>query len=114
MDNKRIKRKMRHQRVRAKISGTAACPRLNVFRSLQNIYAQLIDDEQGKTLASASNRELTGKSKKSEASIEVGKLIAQKAKKIGISEVVFDRGGYKYHGRIKALAEAARAAGLKF
>jgi large subunit ribosomal protein L18 len=110
----RTQRKRRHSRVRAKISGTALKPRLNVFRSLSGIYVQLIDDTAGKTLVSASSSELKTKVKKTEAAAEVGKLVAKKAVDKGISEVVFDRGGYKYHGRVKSLADAARAAGLKF
>ena len=105
----------RHGRIRNHISGTAQRPRLNVFRSLKNIYAQIIDDENGVTLVSASSLELKetyGGNK--EAAKEVGKLVAQKAVEKGISEVVFDRGGYIYHGRVKALADAARSAGLKF
>lgn len=112
-------RKRRHRRVRAKISGTAERPRLNVFRSLDNIYAQLIDDEVGHTLVAASTLEhelapeLEGKDKKSQAAV-VGKVIAERAQQAGIEEVVFDRAGYPYHGRVKALAEGAREGGLKF
>ena len=105
----------RHGRIRNKISGTAQCPRLNVFRSLKNIYAQIIDDEKGVTLVSASSLELKetyGGNK--DAAKQVGKLIAEKATKEGISEVVFDRGGYIYHGRVAELAEGAREGGLKF
>jgi len=105
----------RHGRIRNKISGTAQCPRLNVFRSLKNIYAQIIDDEKGVTLVSASSLELKetyGGNK--DAAKQVGKLIAEKATKEGISEVVFDRGGYIYHGRVAFLAEGAREGGLKF
>ncbi len=110
-----IQRKaLRHNRVRAKVSGTAERPRLNVFRSTTHIYVQFIDDVAGKTLATASSKELKAKGKKTEISSEVGKLAAEKAQKAGISAVVFDRGAHRYHGRIKALAEAARAAGLKF
>ncbi len=108
-----------HSRIRAKMSGTAERPRLNVYRSLNHIYTQLIDDANGVTLASASS-----KAKKSEASadsggnvaaaVNVGKLIAERAKEKGIIRVVFDRGGYLYHGRIKALADAAREGGLEF
>jgi large subunit ribosomal protein L18 len=107
-------RQLRHGRVRAKISGTTDRPRLSVFRSLNHIYAQLIDDESGKTLVAASSKEVKQKAKKSDLAGMVGKLAAEKALKAGISQAVFDRGGYKYHGRIKSLAEAARAAGLKF
>jgi large subunit ribosomal protein L18 len=113
MNTPKQQRKLRHHRVRAKVSGTAAKPRLNVFRSNTHIYAQLIDDETGKTLAAASSTEIKGKGKKSELAAQVGKLAAQKALKAGITEAVFDRGGYQYHGRIKNLAEAAREAGLK-
>lgn len=106
----------RHKRVRAKISGTAACPRLDVFRSSKNIYAQIIDDEQGVTLAAASSVEKDfgeTKGNKDEAR-KVGALIAERAKAKGIETVVFDRGGYIYHGRVKELAEGAREGGLKF
>ncbi|MDF7637742.1 50S ribosomal protein L18 [Leuconostocaceae bacterium ESL0958] len=104
----------RHKRVRGKISGTAARPRLNVFRSNVHIYAQLIDDVAGVTLASASSQssEVTGT--KVEQAIKVGELIAKNGQAKGIEEVVFDRGGYVYHGRVKALADAARENGLKF
>ena len=112
--NKQTQRKRRHNRVRSKISGTAHRPRFNVFRSLSSIYVQLIDDTIGKTLVSASSAELKSQGKKTETAAEVGKLVAQKAADKGIRQVVFDRGGYKYHGRVKNLAEAARAAGLKF
>jgi len=109
----------RHRRVRAKISGTPGRPRLNVFRSLSHIYAQVIDDEAGHTLVSAStvDRELRGQveeKSKLEAAQMVGELVAKRAKEIGVKEVVFDRGGFRYHGRIKALADAARDAGLEF
>ncbi len=109
----------RHRRVRSKLSGTAARPRLNVFRSLEHIYAQVIDDVAGHTLASASTidaevrKQIEGKNK-SEAAKVVGKLIADRAKKIGVTTVVFDRGGYMYHGRVKALADGAREGGLEF
>lgn len=89
-------------------------PRLNVFRSLSQIYVQIIDDATGKTLAAASSRELKGKLAKKAAAAQVGKLAAEKAMAAGIKKVVFDRGGYQYHGRVKELAEAARAAGLEF
>ena len=105
----------RHGRIRNHISGTAQRPRLNVFRSLKNIYAQIIDDVTGTTLVSASSLELKdtyGGNK--EAAKEVGKLVAQKAIEKGISEVIFDRGGYIYHGRVQELAEGAREGGLKF
>jgi large subunit ribosomal protein L18 len=112
-------RARRHRRVRARISGTAGRPRLNVFRSLSNIYAQVIDDQSGATLASASSidgdlKAQMGGKKKSEQAKLVGKFVAERAKAKGITQVVFDRGGYKYHGRIKALAEGAREGGLEF
>ena len=106
----------RHKRVRAKISGTAECPRLCVFRSSKNIYAQVIDDVAGVTLcAAASNEKDFGiYGGNCDAAKKVGELVAQRAKDKGIEVVVFDRGGYLYHGRVKALAEAARECGLKF
>jgi len=106
-------RKLRHHRIRAKVSGLLNKPRFNVFRSNAHIYVQLIDDESGKTLVSASSHEIKAKGKKSEIASEVGKLAAEKALKAGIKEAVFDRGGYQYHGRIKQLADGARAQGLK-
>lgn len=112
--NKRSQRQLRHNRVRAKVKGTAKVPRLNVFRSLSHIYVQFIDDESGQTLAAASSKELKSKGTKKALSVEVGKLAATKAIAVGIKKVVFDRGGYQYHGRVKELAEAARAAGLEF
>lgn len=110
-------RKKRHARVRAKLSGTAERPRLNIYRSNKNIYAQLIDDVNGVTLASAStlDKELSLESTGNvEAAQKVGELIAKRAVEKGIKEVVFDRGGYLYHGRVKALADAARENGLQF
>jgi large subunit ribosomal protein L18 len=106
----------RHKRVRAKISGTAECPRLNVFRSLQHIYAQLIDDVAGVTLVSASTTEkdFTNYGGNKDAAKEVGKLLAERAKEKNINDVVFDRGGYVYTGRVAALAEGAREGGLNF
>ena len=101
-------------RIRKIVSGTAAKPRLSVFRSNKEIYAQLIDDKDGKTLASASSRALTAKGNKVEISAEVGKAIAEKAKAAGIEKIVFDRNGFVYHGRVKALADGAREGGLKF
>jgi large subunit ribosomal protein L18 len=106
-----------HKRIRAKMLGTPERPRLNVYRSLNHIYVQLIDDMTGKTLVSASTKE--GKNaKKGTGNVasakEVGKAIAERAKAKGVSKVVFDRGGYIYHGRVKALADAAREAGLQF
>ncbi|HHW35800.1 MAG TPA: 50S ribosomal protein L18 [Bacillales bacterium] len=115
--DKNAVRKKRHGRVRAKVSGTAGRPRLNVYRSNQHIYAQLIDDVNKVTLASAStvekdlNLESTGNL---EAAQKIGELVAKRALEKGVKEVVFDRGGYLYHGRIKALAESAREAGLEF
>jgi len=114
-----LKRQRRHRRVRKKVFGTAERPRLNVFRSLKHIYAQLIDDDRGVTLAAASTLvpELRAKGKigtKKDAAKVVGELLAQRALAVGIQQVVFDRGGYKYHGRVKALAEGARAGGLQF
>ena len=112
-------RQRRHTRVRARVQGKSSRPRLCVFRSLNHIYAQIIDDSAGNTLTSASTLDpeikgdTAGKDKKSEAEL-VGTQVAKQALAQGISEVVFDRGGYKYHGRVKALAEAARQAGLKF
>ena len=106
----------RHKRVRAKISGTAECPRLNVFRSLQHIYAQLIDDVAGVTLVSASSTEkdFTNYGGNKDAAKAVGKLLAERAKEKNITDVVFDRGGYVYTGRVAALAEGAREGGLNF
>lgn len=106
----------RHRRVRGKIQGTNERPRLNVFRSTNNIYAQLIDDIKGVTLASAStlDKDLNGYGGNKEAARKVGKLIAERAAQKGIREVVFDRGGYIFHGRVKELAEGAREGGLKF
>lgn len=118
-EKSRIARKRRHRRIRMRLSGTAERPRLNVFRSLNNIYAQVIDDEAGHTLASASTvdkeleAELEDKSKMEQAVI-VGKTVAERAMSAGIKHVVFDRGGYLYHGRIKALADGAREGGLQF
>lgn len=106
----------RHKRVRGKVSGTSERPRLNVFRSGTNIYAQIIDDTKGLTLVSASTLEKSfeGKGNNTEAAMKVGQAVAQRAKDKGIDTVVFDRGGYLYHGRIKALADGAREAGLQF
>jgi large subunit ribosomal protein L18 len=104
-----------HARVRAKISGTAERPRLNVFRSLNHIYAQLIDDQKGITIVSASTIALKLKTGGNVAAAkEIGKAVAERAIEKGVKKVVFDRGGYLYHGRIKALADAAREAGLEF
>jgi large subunit ribosomal protein L18 len=112
-----------HKRIRRKLYGTPERPRLSVYRSLNHIYAQLIDDRDGKTVAAANSREGSGKpaagtKKKTGGNVavakDVGKILAQRAKEKGVSKVVFDRGGYLYHGRVKALADAAREAGLKF
>ncbi|MBI2848292.1 MAG: 50S ribosomal protein L18 [Chloroflexi bacterium] len=109
----------RHFRVRAKVKGTTARPRLSVFRSLNHVYAQVIDDTRGHTLASASTLDtearsnLDSKAKTAQAEM-VGALVAKRALSLGIEQVTFDRGGYRYHGRVKAVAEAARKAGLKF
>ena len=110
-------RKIRHLRIRKNISGTASIPRLNVFRSNTNIYAQIIDDEKGITLVSASSIDKDLKIENGsniEAAKQVGTLVAKRAKELKIEAVVFDRGGYLFHGRVKALADAARKAGLKF
>ena len=114
--NTNAQRLKRHKRVRAKISGTPEMPRLNVFRSEANIYAQVIDDVTGVTLASASSldKAIEGYGGNIAAATAVGKLVAERAKAKGIETVVFDRGGYLYHGRVKALAEGAREGGLKF
>ncbi len=105
----------RHARIRRKISGTASCPRLNVFRSNAHIHAQIIDDVNGVTLASASSVDMKLENGSNiQAASQVGTAIAERAKAAGVENVVFDRGGYVYHGRVKALAEAAREAGLKF
>ena len=116
---KLLARKRRHVRVRNKVSGTTERPRLCVFRSLKHIYAQIIDDEKGATLVSASTLDAEAKtqlenSTKTEQAKVVGKLVAERAKEAGVESVVFDRGGFFYHGRVKALAEASREAGLKF
>jgi large subunit ribosomal protein L18 len=112
-------RQRRHERIRRTLQGTAERPRLNVFRSLQHIYAQVIDDEQGNTLAAASTVDpelrvqLDGLNKSQQAT-RVGQLVAQRALAQGLKKVVFDRGGYPYHGRVKALADGAREGGLEF
>ena len=118
-ERKRIQRKRRHRRVRKRVVGTAERPRLNVFRSLKHIYAQIIDDERGHTLVAASTEDpevrdqIAGMAKTTQAGV-VGGLLAQRAHAAGIAKVVFDRGGYRYHGRVKALAEAAREGGVAF
>jgi large subunit ribosomal protein L18 len=109
----RERRYKRHLRVRNKISGTAERPRLVVFRSLKHIYAQLVDDSANRTLATVSDLGIE-QGKKGERATEVGKLIAERAKSAGITRVVFDRAGYRYHGRIKAVADGARKGGLEF
>lgn len=119
LPNKIVRRMRRKLRVRKKVFGTAECPRLTVFRSLKNIYAQLVDDAAGRTLAEASteSKELRGSVKYGgnvAAATVVGKLLAERAQAKGISQAAFDRNGYRYHGRVKALAEAARKSGLKF
>jgi large subunit ribosomal protein L18 len=111
-------RKRVHKRIRARMTGSAERPRLNVYRSLNHIYTQIIDDASGTTIVSASTVSKKGESNKAGGNVaaakEVGKLIAERAQEKGIKKVVFDRGGYLYHGRIKALADAAREAGLEF
>ncbi|MBI4219523.1 MAG: 50S ribosomal protein L18 [Chloroflexi bacterium] len=112
-------RLVRHRRVREQVSGTPVRPRLAVFRSSQHIYAQVIDDQAGHTVATAStiekdSRAAAEKQKKVEAAAQVGTRLAQRAKAAGVASVIFDRGGFKYHGRVKALAEAARKEGLEF
>jgi large subunit ribosomal protein L18 len=116
MLRKQLRRNAIRTRIRRVIKGTAERPRLSVFRSNKQIYAQLIDDINGVTIASASSatKDFSAKGKKGELAKEVGKQIAEKAKSTGINAVVFDRGGYLYHGRVKALAEGAREAGLQF
>ena len=114
-----LARKRRHVRVRKQVEGTSERPRLNVYRSLNHIYAQIIDDSRGSTLLSVSSvdpslhKSLVGKTRSEQATV-VGKTLAERATEAGISQVVFDRGGYKYHGRVKKLAEASREGGLKF
>ena len=114
--NTNAQRLKRHKRVRGKISGTPERPRLNVFRSETNIYAQVIDDVSGKTLVSASSleKDFSCDGTKTDAAKMVGQLVAERAKAAGITAVVFDRGGYVYHGRVQALAEGAREGGLEF
>jgi len=115
----RLARKRRHLRVRAKVSGTATRPRLCIFRSLNHTYAQVVDDSAGNTLVSASSldaeiRDKIAGKRKTESAEMVGSLVAQRALNKGIKQIAFDRGGYQYHGRVKALAEAARKSGLDF
>lgn len=112
--NKKLEKRIRlKKKIRTKIFGTAACPRLSVFRSNKFIYAQVINDESGKTIVSASDMEIK-KGNKTERAVAVGALVAKDSKEKGIKSVVFDRNGFKYTGRIKALADSARAAGLEF
>lgn len=111
---KQQNRKLRAARVRKVVSGTSQRPRLSVFRSSAHIYAQLIDDTSGRTLVAASSKDLKDKAGKTDKSAAVGKLIASKAKEQGISTIVFDRGGNRYQGRVKALADGAREGGLTF
>ncbi len=114
--NRKLERERRHKRVRTKISGTSECPRLCVFRSNTNVYAQIIDDTKGITLVQAStlDKEVKTKHSNKEAAAEVGALVAKRALEKNIKNVVYDRGGYVYHGVVKELAEAARKAGLEF
>jgi large subunit ribosomal protein L18 len=111
---KNLKREIRHRRVRSRVSGVAERPRLSVFKANRHIYVQVIDDATGKTLAAASSAEVKTKGKKVETAKEVGKIIAGKAMAKNVKAVKFDRGGFAYHGRIKALAEGAREGGLEF
>lgn len=115
-NSKQENRIIRHRRVRAKITGTAKRPRISVFKSNNNIFVQLIDDEKRKTVISNSIKEKgkASKGNKSDQAKIIGEAVAKKAKEIGITDVIFDRGGYKYHGRVKALADGLRAGGLKF
>ena len=112
--DRKAARARRHRRVRVKVSGTGERPRLSVYRSLHHTYVQLIDDSSGRTLASASTLELKSGKNDTAAATAVGRMIADKAKQAGVRSVVFDRGGFLYHGRIKALADAAREGGLEF
>jgi len=114
--SKKLNKDRRHRRVRASISGTKERPRVSIFRSNKHIFVQFIDDDSGRTILSskifsASKTKIKGD--KTDKAVEVGKIIAEKAKEAGISQVVFDRGGYRYHGRVKALADSLRAGGLK-
>jgi len=112
--DRRAARARRHRRVRVRVQGSGQRPRLSVFRSLHHVYAQLIDDETGRTVAAASTVQLQSGKKDAEAAAAVGRAIADRAKAAGITTAVFDRGGFLYHGRVRALAEAAREAGLEF
>ena len=111
---KRENRVKRHKKVRAKVFGSAKIPRLNLYRSNKSLFIQLIDDQAGVTLASVNNKEIKSGKTKIEKAKEAGKLIAEKAKKANIKKVVFDRGGFQYHGRVKSLADGAREGGLEF
>ena len=113
-ESKNVNRLKRHARIRKNLSGTKEMPRLSIYRSNTAIYVQIIDDAEGATLVSASSHELNAKNANIETASKLGTLVAEKAIKAGVETVVFDRSGYKYHGRIKALADAAREAGLKF
>jgi len=113
-ESKNVGRLKRHARIRKNLSGTSTTPRLNIFRSNTNIYAQIIDDEKGVTLVSASSLEMKLNGSNIENAKKVGTEIAKRALEKGITEVVFDRGGYQYHGKVESLADAAREAGLKF
>ena len=113
-ESKNVSRLKRHTRIRKNLSGTSTTPRLNIFRSNTNIYAQIIDDEKGVTLVSASSLDMKLNGSNIENAKKVGTEIAKRALEKGITEVVFDRGGYQYHGKVESLADAAREAGLKF
>ena len=113
-EDRKTNRARRHRRVRVHVEGTQARPRLAVFRSLNHLYAQLIDDGSSRTVAAASTVELKSRGNGMAQAAEVGKAIAARARAAGVSQVVFDRGGFLYHGRVKALADAAREAGLEF
>jgi large subunit ribosomal protein L18 len=113
VEKKRLHREKRHKRVRRKIVGTAERPRLSVYRSNVHIYAQLVDDYAGHSLAAADSREVGEATSRTEAARKVGELVAKRAADAGVREVVFDRGGNKYHGRVAALAEGARSGGLR-
>jgi len=112
--DRKVARARRHRRVRVKVAGNAQRPRLSVYRSLHHVYAQLIDDESGRTLAAASTLNLKAGKKDVDAAAAVGRSLAERAREAGVSAAVFDRGGFLYHGRVKALAEAVRGGGLKF
>jgi large subunit ribosomal protein L18 len=112
--DRKVARARRHRRVRVKVAGNARRPRLSVYRSLHHVYAQLIDDESGRTLAAASTLSLKAGKKDVDAAASVGRSLAERAKEAGVGAAVFDRGGFLYHGRVKALADAAREAGLEF